>query len=265
MQVHFTCRHCGKKLRADPERAGKRAVCTRCQMPVDIPGMPERSTTPDPLADELVASGSPLSQPEGLAALGTADRPRRGSVDAALLEEMEEELPDVPPPTPEELQPKRFGKGFLDAAPSASTAPADDSYGIASMYLAGVSFMLFLAPTIMGGYLQAILGLFALLFFALINAGCLYVAWRGLQLAKEARVQADASGKGHAFALAGRLANGMLLFLNLAMIVVLIIAMVMFQQGGSNPLGGGGLGGMNPGGILKVLEEYKKALDGINP
>lgn len=273
MQVHFTCHHCGKKLKADPDRAGKRAICTRCQQPVDIPGIPERAMVPDPLSEAAAAPSSVEAERRATAqglheeVRATGDgpgTPRHKTTDALPLDELDDdELPDVPPPTAADLKPRSFAKDFLSPKPTPSGKP-DNSYGLASMYLAAMNFLLFVAPVILGGSLAAVLGLVGIIvLYLLINIGCVYIAWKGWHLALQAQWVANTSGEGHAYAQAGRLANGLFGFLNVALVLMLVFVLVSGKSLGGGE--GGGLGGIDAGGILKTLTDYKKALDGINP
>src|SRR5207244_1133408 len=97
--------------------------------------------------------------------------------------------------------------GFTPSRP-ASRAPASDfSYGIASLYLAAFSFVLFFAPAVLSGMLGMIGASIAFFAGVLVSAGCVIFCRHGIRLAEKAETLPGGQG----FAAAGKMVNKFLL------------------------------------------------------
>lgn len=242
MLVHFSCPRCGKKHRADPAQAGRKAACRRCGERLEVPGEPvlppSRTLTLDP-ADSLATHENDgdlhVVAPEN----GTAHSP----------------------------EPHAGNSGEEGGTPPRKAGIAEDhSAGLASMYLGGINLILFLASQVLGGSLVSLVGwTFGLALQLAVCLVCLTVAWVGWRLAKEARLQAAMQhGRGLAYATAARTVHGLFGLLNVVLLVAFLVAVVSGSTRGSLP---GSSGLPDVGNILKPLidlqKEQHKLLEGL--
>lgn len=173
-----------------------------------------------------------------------------------------EALPASRPPLEEtdvELDP-------LELPESNSSWGTDASAGPASLYLGGVSLVLFLAIMSGAGLFIGFPNLGPIV-LAAMAAGGLAVSWRGWHLAGEAQRHARRTGQGAGYAAAGRWTHGLIAGNYLCLL--LLAAVFQFMSGGL--LGGNGksgVGNLDLGGLLKGLQnqhnEANKLIDEIN-
>lgn len=214
-RIQFTCPHCGKALKADPPKVGKRALCTGCGKGVLVPGLAEPPPKPALEIGDLQASRPPLE---------------------------EVELDD-------------------DAATKINKISGDTSAGPASLYLGAVNFVLFMSVTMMAGLLVGF-GKPGLALLGALGISGVIMAWRGWQLAQQAKRLADATGHGMGYAIAGRWSHGLIATNYLCVLALVGFGFYLESQKGPGVLGGGGLGGLgNIGDLLKPLVDQKKEAD----
>lgn len=242
MLVYFSCPRCGKKLKADPARVGKKAACRRCGERLEVPGEP--ASPPGP-ASAREPAGSIVSHDSDSDL--HVEEPQNGSVGGA-----------VPP---------AGNSGSVSAPPPAKAGVTEDhSAGLASMYLGGINLILFLASQTLGGSLITLIGwTFGLALQVAVCVVCLSVAWVGWRLAQEARVQAALQhGRGSAYATAARTVHGLFGLLNIGLLVAFLAAFVSGSSRGALP---GGSGLPDVGNLLKPLmelhKEQNKLLEGL--
>lgn len=80
---------------------------------------------------------------------------------------------------------------------------ADSSYGLASLYLATLSFLLFFTPALLAGMTGAIGASVAYFAGIFVSSGCFLFCWHGLRLAE----RAARSPAGRGYAEAGKIVN----------------------------------------------------------
>jgi hypothetical protein len=101
--------------------------------------------------------------------------------------------------------------------------PPDASYGIASLYLATLAFLLFFTPALLAG-MTGVFGL-SVAFFAgvFVNAGCLLFCRHGYRLA----LKAEEMPGGQGYAVAGKIVNRFFIkFYALAIVFFLVAAII---------------------------------------
>jgi DNA-directed RNA polymerase subunit RPC12/RpoP len=62
LRIQFICSHCGKALKAEPQKVGKRALCTGCGRGVLVPGLAEPPPKPAVDIADLPSSRPPLDE-----------------------------------------------------------------------------------------------------------------------------------------------------------------------------------------------------------
>jgi hypothetical protein len=163
MIVVFNCPQCRRTLRADDYFSGKKIQCRTCKTILFVPGAP-------PVRD------------------GHAG---------------EAEIASPAPDEPEVDVSFRHGIAEASSAGIDSVTQPDNSYGLASLYLAAFSFLLFFTPALLAGMTGAIGASIAFFAGLFINTGCFLFSWHGYQLAKKAE---DLPG-GQGYAAAGKIVN----------------------------------------------------------
>jgi hypothetical protein len=182
MIVVFNCPHCRRTLRADDYFSGKKIQCRTCKTILFVPGAPpvRDGHTPDA---EIAAPAPEAPEVDG------NDYPS-----SAMRHEA--------------------------AALGNNGTPAQDhSYGLASLYLAMFSFLLFFTPALLAGMTGAIGASIAFFAGLFVNTGCFLFSWHGYQLAKKAEEMPGGQG----YAAAGKMVNKFFLrFYALAFIFFLV-------------------------------------------
>ncbi len=188
MIVEFHCPKCGKALQAADKYCGMRVQSRACKTTLMVPGIPavyEAKGEPDDLN----------SEPSDRAA--------------------EQDFSHLPALDDSFKKPGDLGGG---------PAPAQDtSYGIASLYLATLAFLLFFTPALLAGMTGA-LGV-SVAFFAGIFAsvGCLLFCRHGYRLAQKAEELPGGQG----YAAAGKIVNQFFIkFYALAIVFFLVAAII---------------------------------------
>jgi hypothetical protein len=182
MIVVFNCPHCRRTLRADDYFSGKKIQCRTCKTILFVPGAP-------PVRD------------------GHAG-------DAEIA---------APAPEAPEVDGNDYASSAMrhEAAALGSDSPLapDHSYGLASLYLATFSFLLFFTPALLAGMTGAIGASIAFFAGLFVNTGCFLFSWHGYQLAKKAEEMPGGQG----YAAAGKMVNKFFLkFYALAFIFFLV-------------------------------------------
>lgn len=223
-RITFACPDCGRSLKADVSKVGKKARCKGCGKAVTVPGLAE--PPPRPALDDFD--------------LPASVRPPLDDADVELVDEPAE---------------KRASQEL------------DASAGPASLYLGGVSLVLFLSVMMSFSVFLGI-GKWGLALLAIMAAGGLALSWKGWQLAKVAGRRALATGQGGGYALAGQWSHGLIAVNYIAMVALVGIYTYALSSGAITPGTGGGLGGLDLGGLMKTLQgaaaEQNKLIDEIN-
>jgi hypothetical protein len=170
----------------------------------------------------------------------------------------EEQEPPDPPDDQDEAPPASVRNALRDypvSQPAPEQPPvADASRGIASLYLATMSFVLFFTPAVLSSMLSLIGASIAFFAGALTTGGCFLFCWHGLRLVED--IDPEASGQG--YAVAARLVNKFFLkFYALAIIFFLGVGIYVLVKL-KNTTGGGGLEGL--GDTFKSLQQLQKSL-----
>lgn len=183
MVLIINCPECGKTNRVADSATGELAKCRHCRAVVVVP-----EPTPE-------------------------------------TEDHTEEPPLDPPHNP-----LAFAKRLLpsalsaEAAPEHSPTPPDDSsYGLASLYLATLSFLLFFTPALLAGMTGAIGASIAFFAGIFVSFGCFTFCRHGYRLAQEA----ENHPQGRGYAVAGKLVNKFFLRFYILAIVFFIVGAVV--------------------------------------
>jgi len=189
MIVVFNCPQCRKSLRADDAFAGKKIQCRACKMILFVPGIP----------------------------------PIRQANDSAIEQKYQ------PPEFSESRQEVPSSESAAEPMPEAAFRPLvqhDHSYGLASLFLATLSFLLFFTPAVlagMTGVIGASIAFFAGLF---TSSGCFLLCWHGYRLAR----RAEEMPSGHGYAEAGKIVNKFFLkFYALGFVFFLVGGIIAFR------------------------------------
>jgi hypothetical protein len=194
MIVEFTCPNCGKTLQAAEKYGGRRIQCRACKTVLQVPGLPPvQETEDDPSDDDSETDTTPEPKTDGFPKL-------------RLSEDSSDSTADEQP----------------EKAPA-----ADSSYGIASLYLAAFSFLLFFTPAVLSSMLEIIGASIVFIAGALVATGCFIFCRHGYRLAEKAETLPGAQG----YAAAGKMVNKFFLrFYVLAIAFFIIVAIVaMFR------------------------------------
>jgi hypothetical protein len=129
----------------------------------------------------------------------------------------------APPPEDSDSYPKE------DTATGASlegASQADHSYGLASLYLAFFSFLLFFTPALLAGMMGAIGASIAFFAGLFVNTGCFIFCWHGYKLA----LKAEELPGGQGYAAAGKMVNKFFLkFYALAFVFFLVGGIIAYK------------------------------------
>jgi hypothetical protein len=189
MIVVFNCPKCRRTLRADDYFSGKKIECRTCSTISFVPGAP-------PVRD------------------GNDEEVHAGAATRVAVEPSQEEESTYSPAQKD---------SFIGAD---SNSHADNSYGLASLYLAAFSFLLFFSPVLlagMTGVIGASIAFFAGLF---VNTGCFTFCWHGYKLAKKAEELPGGQG----YAAAGKMVNKFFMqFYALAFVFFLVGGIIAYR------------------------------------
>jgi hypothetical protein len=170
MLVEFNCPNCGKTHRAADKYSGRRVQCRTCNAILQVPGLP------------------PIHEPD------------------KRFEEEDSEPVETPASDEDGLPAPRLQLqgSFTTTEADPDQAPANDSsYGIASLYLAAFSFILFFTPAVIASMTSIIGASIAFFAGALTTGGCFLFCRHGLRLAEQAEGQAAGQG----YVIAAKLVN----------------------------------------------------------
>jgi hypothetical protein len=175
-------------------------------------------------------------------------------------EEPESEPEPEPVEPPDDAEDEEFeearkpSRADTVSEPEPEQAPvADPSRGIASLYLAAMSFLLFFTPAVLASMLSMIGASIAFFAGAFTTGGCFLFCWHGLRLVDN--VDPEASGQG--YVIAAKLVNKFFLkFYALAFLFFLGVGIYVVVRL-KNATGGGG-GGV--GDTFKMLQDLQKSL-----